>query len=132
MFLLPTYCGAVRFILISLIATGTILSCCLPSAAATLPAVNPNVRVLTTVPAGHFPVAVSIDWRTHEVYVPNNSSADVTVIDESTNTPPTVDDIPGAAANGVATNPSTHKTYVANSLASNILVIDAATRHRRL
>ena len=76
--------------------------------------IKTDPRILTTVSAGVFPVAVSINSKTHEVYVPNNSSASVTVIDERSNAPTTVENARGAFSNGVAVNPVTNKIYVAN------------------
>jgi DNA-binding beta-propeller fold protein YncE len=86
-----------------------------------------NARVIATLPAGEFPVAVAVMPVRNRIYVPNNSSANVTVIDGRTNMTGTIADVPGAFSNAIAVNPRTNRIYVANSLAGNVLVIDGST-----
>src|SRR5437763_14951 len=86
-----------------------------------------DATVVATVRAGSFPVAVTVYPLTNKIYVANNTSASVTVIDGRTNTTRTIRDVPGAFANGIAVNTRTNRIYVANSEAGNVLVIDGST-----
>ena len=62
---------------------------------------------------------------TDKIYVANDSSGTVTVIDGATNVTATV--TVGAYPNCVAVNPATNKIYVANSGANDVTVIDGVT-----
>ncbi len=74
---------------------------------------------------GSHPIAVAVNPVTGKVYVVNNSSANVTVIDGATNTTSTV--TAGNEPIAVAVNPVTGKVYVANEFSNNVTVIDGAT-----
>ena len=84
--------------------------------------------VTATVPVGTLPVAVAVNPVTNKIYVANQNTANVTVIDGATNATTTVPAgttaAPGVLA--VAVNPVTNKIYVANK-GSNVTVIDGAT-----
>ena len=75
----------------------------------------------TTIAAGDTPFAVAVNPVTNKIYVPNQGSNDVTVIDGATNTPTTVaaETLPAA----VAVNPVTNKIYVANQTSNDVTVI---------
>lgn len=79
-------------------------------------------RVIATVPAGDGPRAVAVNPVTNRVYIANDSSNNVTVIDGATNDTTTVfaGDMPYAAA----VNPVTNRVYVANRGSDNVTVID--------
>jgi YVTN family beta-propeller protein len=62
---------------------------------------------------------------TNEIYVDNQNSNNVTVIDGATNTTTTVG--AGTTPSSVAVNPATNKIYVANTGSSNVTVMDEAT-----
>ena len=81
--------------------------------------------VTTTISAGIRPCGVAVNPVTNKIYVPNASSANVTVIDGATNVTTTVSVGTGPCA--VAVNPVTNKVYVANGLGNNVTVIDGAT-----
>jgi DNA-binding beta-propeller fold protein YncE len=101
------------------------LSLALLITAQTLPAaaqLKAGAKVVATVPAGAFPVAVDVNFRTGKVYVPNNSSPSVTIIDERTKTSKTVVDAGGSFPNAIAVNFITNKIYVANTESGNVLV----------
>ncbi len=81
--------------------------------------------VTMTVTAGAQPYAVTVNPVTNKIYVANNGSANVTVIDGATNVTTTVS--AGTNPYAVAVNPVTNKIYVANSGSANVTVIDGAT-----
>ncbi len=73
-------------------------------------------NVTTTVIVGHNPYSVAVNPVTNKIYVANDSSNNVTVIDGATNSPTTV--IVGTSPSSVAVNPVTNKIYVANQAAT--------------
>ena len=82
--------------------------------------------VTASVAAGTSPIAVAINPVTNKIYVANEGSSDVTVIDGATNTVvATV--MAGTTPFAVAINPVTNKIYVANRGSDNVTVIDGAT-----
>jgi YVTN family beta-propeller protein len=83
--------------------------------------------LVTTVTVGANPVAVAVNTTTGKVYVANQDSNTVTVIDGATNNPVNVPTGAGPAA--VAVNPLTNSIYVANGDAGTLTVIDGATNH---
>ena len=78
-----------------------------------------------TLPAGTDPWAVSVNPLTGRIYVANNGSNNVTVINGYINT--TTQVAAGTAPYAVAANPATNKIYVANSGSDNVTVINGAT-----
>ena len=78
--------------------------------------------LLTSVGTGAQPVALAINQATSKLYVVNQSSNSVTVIDEATYSTATIR--AGAYPTAVAVNPSTNKIYVANQNSNNVTVID--------
>jgi YVTN family beta-propeller protein len=82
--------------------------------------------VTATIPAGTLPYSVAVNPVTNKIYVGNDHSSNVTVIDGATNATVTVAAGPGAAATAV--NPVTNKIYVVNT-GNNITVIDGATNN---
>ena len=75
----------------------------------------------TTVAVGSSPGAVAVNSVTNQIYVANNGSNTVTVIDGATNNTTTV-----AVGNGpdtVAVNTNTNQIYVANLGSGNVTVI---------
>lgn len=89
----------------------------------------PAQTLLTTVTTGYDsnPVAIAINPVTNRVYVANQNSSNVTVINGATNQTATV--LTGAAPAALAVNPNTNKIYVAdaNSYPAEVTVIDGAT-----
>ncbi|HZP23895.1 MAG TPA: YncE family protein [Terriglobales bacterium] len=79
--------------------------------------------LLTTVSAGTYPVAVAVNAVTNKVYVANQNSSNVTVIDGATNNTATV--LTGAGPMALAVNPVTNKIYVV--CGGGVTVIDGAT-----
>jgi YVTN family beta-propeller protein len=75
--------------------------------------------------AGSGPIAVAVNPVTNKIYVANQSSNNVTVIDGFTNITNTV--AAGSQPAAVAVNPVTNKIYVANPNSSDVTVIDGAT-----
>jgi len=83
--------------------------------------------VLANVPTGHDPIAVALNPVTNKIYVANQGSNSVTVIDGVTNNTTTVST--GASPCALAVNPATNKIYVANENSATVTVIDGATNH---
>ncbi|HLJ85227.1 MAG TPA: YncE family protein [Candidatus Angelobacter sp.] len=84
-----------------------------------------NAQVLNTVNVGTAPVALAINSTTNKIYVANNSSASVTVIDGATNS--TVNVAVESHPVAVAVNETTNKIYVANNGTTDVTIIDGAT-----
>jgi YVTN family beta-propeller protein len=73
-----------------------------------------------------------VNPATNKIYVANNGSNNVTVIDGVTNTPSTVTDPNGIAPLAVVVNPTTNKIYVLNNgndgiTPGSVTIIDGAT-----
>jgi len=81
--------------------------------------------LITNVPVGSYPVAVAVNTQTNKIYVVNQSSNNVTVIDGATNLPATVG--VGTSPTALAINPVTNKIYVTNGDGNSVTVIDGAT-----
>jgi YVTN family beta-propeller protein len=113
----PSNAGATRW-----------LSCAaiLGALTAGLPASANAQTVTATLGAGDEPNSVAVNPVTNKIYVANQSSNNVTVIDGASNSTTTV-----AAGSddqtSVAVNPVTNKIYVANSAVDTVTVIDGAT-----
>ena len=89
--------------------------------------VSPTIaqQVIATIPAGQNPYAVAVNPQTNKIYVANNASNNVTVIDGATLQTATV--AAGVNPISIAVNAATNKIYVANNTSSNVTVIDGAT-----
>ena len=74
--------------------------------------------VTATVPAGTDPFALAVNEVTNKIYVANQGSSNVTVIDGATNSTTTVTDPNANFPFAVAVNPVTNKIYVANTAAT--------------
>src|SRR5260370_3514295 len=83
--------------------------------------------VSATVSVGKTPDAVAINPVTNRIYIANQGSNNVTVIDGASNTAITVS--VGSRPIAVAVNPATNKVYVANQNSNNVTVIDAANNN---
>lgn len=103
-------CSRLRFVFISLLAF---------SSAATAQSVT------GTLTAGTAPYAVGVNPVTNKIYVVNNSSNNVTVIDGATNATATV--AVGTRPLAVAVNPVTNNIYVANFNSNNVTIINGTT-----
>ncbi|MGB0066365.1 MAG: Ig-like domain repeat protein, partial [Terracidiphilus sp.] len=79
----------------------------------------------TTISAGSNPEAVAVNPVTNQIYVANENSGNVTVIDGATTATTTVS--VGSGPLAIAVNPVTNEIYVANFYSSNVTVIDGAT-----
>ncbi len=82
-------------------------------------------RLLTNVPVGAYPIAIVANSRTNKIYVVNQNSNNLTVIDGATNSTTTVPT--GAAPIALAINVVTNKIYVANANSSSVTVVDGVT-----
>jgi DNA-binding beta-propeller fold protein YncE len=80
----------------------------------TSPAPGRGQTVIATMPVGGAPVSVALNSTTNKIYVSNNGSSSVTVIDGATNSTTTVSSPDMQDLWGVAVNPVTNKIYVAN------------------
>lgn len=82
--------------------------------------------VITTVPTGNTPRAIAVNAATNRVYVTNEFSNNVSVLDGASGavlaTVPT-----GPRPQYIAVNPATNRVYVSNGGDSSQTVIDAAT-----
>jgi YVTN family beta-propeller protein len=87
--------------------------------------------VVTTIPVGAGPVGVAVNPWTDRVYVANEGSGNVSVIDGRTDallTNVALPDAPGAISPfTVAVNPSTNRIYVVNHNSQTVSVIDGGT-----
>ena len=81
--------------------------------------------LLTTITTGNQPVAVAVNPANRQVYVVNQNSNNVTVIDEATNSTTTIP--VGVYPAAIAVNPATNRVYVANQASNNVSVIDGAS-----
>jgi YVTN family beta-propeller protein len=85
-----------------------------------------NQPVTTAVAVGQDPVALAANPVTDKIYVANQGSNSVTVIDGATNA---TTSIPvGPAPSALALNTVTNKIYIANSGSGTVTVIDGATQ----
>ena len=80
---------------------------------------------VATVPVGVNPEAIVANPVTNKIYVANQSSNTVTVIDGATNLTTTIH--VGFAPVGIAVNTLTNQIYVANSGSSNVTEIDGVS-----
>src|ERR1700759_4376460 len=85
-----------------------------PAPAARADAPGPALRT------GASPIAVAVDPVADKIYLANNDSNNVTVIDGAGNTTTPV--AVGSNPNAVAVDPVAHKIYVANSGSNNVTV----------
>src|SRR5260370_13795952 len=79
--------------------------------------------VTATVAAGTNPLRIAVNPVTNKIYVANQNSNNVTVIDGATNSTTTVP--VGGGPTAVAVNPVSNKIYVVNI--GNVTVIDGVT-----
>ena len=80
--------------------------------------------LITTVTAGSYPIALAVNPATNKIYVVNQQSNNVTVIDGVTYKTNTI--MTGAAPDALAINSATNKIYVANGNSSTVTVINGA------
>ncbi len=72
------------------------------------------------------PVAIAVDPNSNRIYIANEASNNVSVIDGETNE--VVDTVVvGQSPRGIAVNTSTNRVYVANSADNNVNIISATT-----
>lgn len=81
--------------------------------------------LVATVPTGSNPVAVAVNPFTNRIYVANQNSNNITVIDGWSNYTVTV--AVGAAPAAIAMNVNTNKIYVVNENSNSVTVMDGAT-----
>jgi YVTN family beta-propeller protein len=90
----------------------------------------PPPGVSATINVGDTPQGLAVNPVTDKIYVANEGSNNITVIDGASNRTKTIDDVgpgtnPGPTA--VAVNPATNRIYVANLFSDTVVVIDGAT-----
>jgi YVTN family beta-propeller protein len=81
--------------------------------------------VTNTLPTGNLPFAVAVNPITNMIYMTNEASNTVTVVDGATLSTTTIP--VGSNPLFIAVNPVTNKIYVANEGSNNITVIDGST-----
>ena len=81
--------------------------------------------LLTTIPTGSHPVALAPNPASRKLYVANQYSNNVTVIDEVTYATATIP--VGSYPTDIAANPVTNKIYVANQSSNTATVIDGVS-----
>jgi YVTN family beta-propeller protein len=82
--------------------------------------------VVTTIAVEHWPQGVAVNDATNRIFVANEGSDSLSVIDGRTNT--VVDTVPvGSHPLAVGVNPTTNRVYVANYNADSLSVIEGAT-----
>ena len=112
---MPNRVPMTRGALLCLLACGVALTA-LPATSQTL---------LTTIATGSKPVALAMNPATNKLYVANQNSNSVTVINEATYSTATIP--VGALPTAIAVNPATNKIYVTNQNSNNVTVIDGAS-----
>ncbi|HUQ28101.1 MAG TPA: YncE family protein [Usitatibacter sp.] len=95
------------------------------AAAASLAVVAPCLAQGVAIPAGSDPSGIAIDVAANRIYVANEFSHNVTVIDGATNATQTV--AVGPRPQYIAVNPVTHRVYVSHGGDSSQFVIDPTT-----
>jgi len=88
-------------------------------------AAKPAKSVIANVPAGNTPRAVAVNTATNRVYVANEFSNDVTVIDGATNIVTTVP--VGPRPQYIAVSAATNRIFVSNAGDATLSVIDGST-----
>jgi len=97
-----------------------------PSSVDVVPFDNGSLQVTDTFAVGTSPFALAVDNATHEVFVSNTGSDNVTVLSDAAHA--IVGTIPvGSEPYGLAVDPSTGDVYVANGGSDNVSVISADT-----
>ena len=91
--------------------------------AASFPAASQTL--VNTLTVGANPVAVAVNPATNKIYVANQNSNNVTIIDGATFSTRTV--ITGAAPDALAVNSVTNKIYIANANGNSVTVLDGTT-----
>jgi YVTN family beta-propeller protein len=81
--------------------------------------------ITKTITPGSQPRGVAINPVTNKIYVTNESSGNVTVIDGTTNATTTV--ACGSWPQGIDVNPVTNQIYLVNAISSTATIIDGAT-----
>lgn len=89
------------------------------------PAVKTAKNVIANVPAGSTPRAIAVNAATNRIYVANEFSNDVTVIDGTTNAVATVP--VGPRPQYIAVSAVTNRIFVSNGGDATLSVIDGAT-----
>jgi YVTN family beta-propeller protein len=82
-------------------------------------------RILATIPVGTNPSAIAVNIALNKIYVANQGSNNVTVIDGATNSTTTVP--VGTRPSAIAVNPVTATAYVANAGSNDVTVISGAS-----
>ena len=85
-----------------------------------------NGATRVTVPVGTGASGLAVNTTSNKIYVANQTSNNISLIDGATNSVITVAD-PAANPSRVAINPVTNKVYVSHSSSNTISVIDGAT-----
>src|SRR5436305_8024156 len=87
---------------------------------------DPEKKTTASMKVGKSPVALAINEVTHRIYVANNGSGSVSVIDGVHDTVLATVDV-GALPYVLAVNPATNKIFVSNTFTAVITLIDGAT-----
>jgi YVTN family beta-propeller protein len=82
-------------------------------------------QVIATIPVGNLPMHVTTNPNTDKIYVSNQYSNNVSVIDGANNT--VINTIPVAKPSDIKANPSTNMIYVASYQSYSVSVIDGKT-----
>ena len=106
--------GTTTAILIRLVAVTALLAAVSSIAAAQ--------SLLTNLSVGSDPVAAAVNSRTNKIYVVNQNSNNLTIIDGATNQTTTV--ATGLLPSALAINPVTNKIYVTNGNSNTVTVVD--------
>ena len=81
--------------------------------------------LITNVGVGSYPVGIAVNAQSNKIYVVNQNSNNLTVIDGTTNSTTTV--ATGSYPSALAINSVTNRIYVANGSSSSVTVVDGAT-----
>jgi YVTN family beta-propeller protein len=111
--------------LLTLLCSVVLCGCSSAKQAANTPTPTPTPAPATaSVATGTDPNAVAVNPVTNKIYVANQGSNNVTVIDGATNNTTTVavGTGPGTGPSAMAVNPTTNQIYVANTASNNVTV----------
>lgn len=87
-----------------------------------------SLNLVATIAVGTKPAGVAVNATANKIYVANNGSNNVSVIDGATSSViNTITDPNAVAPSGLAVNLATNTIYVANTESNNVTVIDGAT-----
>ncbi|HKD83890.1 MAG TPA: YncE family protein [Terriglobales bacterium] len=81
--------------------------------------------LISTIPVGTYPVAIAVNQVTNKIYIANQNSNNVTIINGATLSTSTIS--AGLAPDALVVNSVTNKVYIANANGNSVTVLDGTT-----